>query len=280
MLRTLIGAFYLLSVQASPDVPEIYSRLPRNSYLTLQTSGRTFKYLSTAPVFGRGEKRLGLGLSYVNETIDLKRLEASAAELFEYVRPLAEAQNELGVVISAYLSFDPERREKRPMWNIVYKRDESGGWKRVSHQGKTLPKDILGDSSWHSDLPRDLAAEKTALLDAEAWLALVDAGEYAKAWDVASSAWKGQVTKQHWQEVARTQMGTLGKLVSRAKVATLSTPITQGPSDGSYVLFEYRSKFSNKAEVVERLTEIVCDDGKWRHAGYQNSAILMLDLPE
>jgi hypothetical protein len=44
------------------------------------------------------------------------------------------------------------------------------------------------------DLPRDLAAEKTALLDAEAWLALVDAGEYAKAWDVASSAWKGQVT--------------------------------------------------------------------------------------
>jgi uncharacterized protein DUF4019 len=70
------------------------------------------------------------------------------------------------------------------------------------------------------------------------------------------------------------------KLVSRVKLATLSTPITQGPSDGSYVLFEYRSKFSNKAEVVERLTEILCDDGKWRLAGYQNSAILMLDLPE
>src|SRR5262249_39104081 len=105
VLQLVLVTLRLLGGQTLGDIPTIYSQVPESyAYLTLHSSGHTFKFLRTAPIFGKGGKRLGLGLSYVNETSDVQKLEAAAQELFDYLRPIAEAQNERAIVIFAYLS--------------------------------------------------------------------------------------------------------------------------------------------------------------------------------
>src|SRR6266852_1036319 len=188
---------------------------PSYGYLTIAASGHTFKFLNIAPVFGKDGKRLALGLAYINESGDAKSLHGAASELFEHVRPWAEAQNEQALAIIAYTSFDPTQavNESRT-YHIVYERDP--------------------------------VAEKDALADAQAWLALLDAGNYTGAWEVASPLLKGLDAKERWETGARATAGALGRLLSRKKRSTLSTRFVPGAPPGSYVLFEFFSHFSNK----------------------------------
>ncbi len=241
---------------------------PSYGYLTIAVSGHTFKFLNIAPVFGKDGKRLALGLAYINESGDAKSLHGAASELFEHVRPWAEAQNEQALAIIAYTSFDPTQavNESRT-YHIVYERGPSGKWKQLP--SAKPPTDALTNHSIssHMAFERDPVAEKDALADAQAWLALLDAGNYTGAWEVASPLLKGLDAKERWETGARATAGALGRLLSRKKRSTLSTRFVPGAPPGSYVLFEFFSHFSNKA-AFETVAEVLCDDGKWRVAGY------------
>ena len=43
--------------------------------------------------------------------------------------------------------------------------------------------------------------EGEAVKAAEAWLALVDSGDYSKSWDAAAAYFRGAVTKEKWEEI-------------------------------------------------------------------------------
>ena len=129
----LVGAVAVAVVCASEgataaaDDPRLLSLGPlRYGFLTLP-SGRTFKYLSTGPILGKGGKHLGLGINYVAEATTLVQLTADAAELFEYIRPPADASKEQGIVIIGHFGFEPGKGSTTT-YNIVYTREPSGKW--------------------------------------------------------------------------------------------------------------------------------------------------------
>jgi Protein of unknown function (DUF4019) len=110
--------------------------------------------------------------------------------------------------------------------------------------------------------------EQLAQQSSEAWLALVDSGQYAESWQQASSLFKAHVAKDQWQSMVGATRDPLGKLVSRKlKSATYRTTLPGAP-DGEYVVIQYESSFEHKQAAVDTITPMLDTDGKWRVSGY------------
>lgn len=115
------------------------------------------------------------------------------------------------------------------------------------------------------------AAEKpedAAQAAAEAWLPLVDAGDYDASWDAAAKIFRQSVTKEQWKQAATAARGPLGKLVSRKVKSREYKEQLPGAPDGKYVILQYDSVFENKASAVETVVPMAEADGKWRVSGY------------
>lgn len=114
----------------------------------------------------------------------------------------------------------------------------------------------------------NLAAEKEAAAAANKWLALVDAGKYAKSWETAATYFKTAVTKDQWQAsltATRKPLGTANYRTLKYKKFTTTLP---GAPDGEYVVFQFETWFQNKKSAIETITPMRDKDGKWRVAGY------------
>jgi hypothetical protein len=114
-------------------------------------------------------------------------------------------------------------------------------------------------------------AEKAAVEAADAWLKLVDAGQYEKSWQEASEFFRNAVSQADWQKsIMEVFRKPLGKLVSRTLKSTdyTTTAPAPGAPDGQYVIIQYDSSFENKKSAVETVTPMLDKDGKWRVAGY------------
>jgi hypothetical protein len=114
-----------------------------------------------------------------------------------------------------------------------------------------------------ADKPEDLAASS-----AQAWLKLLDQGQYEKSWDEAAKLFKGAVTREKWAEAARGVRAPLGKLVSRTLSSANYAESLPGVPDGKYVILQYATSFENKASAVETVTPMLDPDGAWRVSGY------------
>lgn len=111
-------------------------------------------------------------------------------------------------------------------------------------------------------------AEKAAVACANAWLALVDGGDYAASWDQAAGLFKGIVNQQDWAKSLETFRGALGEVVSRKLKSTRYTTTAPGAPDGKYVIVQYDTSFENKKSAVETVTPMLDSDGQWRVSGY------------
>jgi len=111
-------------------------------------------------------------------------------------------------------------------------------------------------------------AEKAAVAAADAWLKLVDAGQYAESWAEAAEYFKNAVSKEDWQKSMEPFRKPLGALVSRTLKSTHYTTTAPGAPDGQYVIIQYDSSFENKKTAVETVTPMLDKDGKWRVSGY------------
>ena len=110
--------------------------------------------------------------------------------------------------------------------------------------------------------------EQLAQQSSDAWLALVDSGNYAESWQESSSLFKAHVSKEQWQSMLRANRDPLGKMISRKlKSATYSKTLPGAP-DGEYVVIQYESSFQHKQAAVETVTPMLDKDGKWRVSGY------------
>jgi hypothetical protein len=110
--------------------------------------------------------------------------------------------------------------------------------------------------------------EAAATTAAVAWLALVDAGNYAASWNAAATRFRNAVTQEQWQSSAARTRRPLGALQSRQLQSATFTHTLPGASDGEYVVIRFSASFANKAAAVETVTPMKDDDGTWRVAGY------------
>ena len=114
-----------------------------------------------------------------------------------------------------------------------------------------------------ADKPEDVAVPR-----AEAWLKLVDDGQYEKSWDEAAKLFKGALTREKWAEAGRAARSPLGKLVSRKLASARYTETLPGAPDGKYVVIQFAASFENKKDAVETVTPMLDPDGVWRVSGY------------
>jgi hypothetical protein len=122
---------------------------------------------------------------------------------------------------------------------------------------------LLTAPVWPAEEPEDVAQTT-----AEAWLKLVDQGEYAKSWEQAASLFKAAVTKQQWQQTVAGVRGPLGRLSSRSVKSRHYAEELPGAPDGKYVVLQFETVFENKASAVETVTPMLDPDGVWRVSGY------------
>jgi len=114
----------------------------------------------------------------------------------------------------------------------------------------------------------DDSAEKAAAAAAKSWLGQIDAGNYGKSWNDASSYFQGAVTEKGWNDALSGTRKPLGKLLSRKLGKAQNAKSLPGAPDGNYVVMQYDTNFSNKKNAVETVTFMQEKDGKWKAAGY------------
>jgi hypothetical protein len=110
--------------------------------------------------------------------------------------------------------------------------------------------------------------EEAAKTAADAWLVLVDKGQYAESWEQAAKLFKGAVTQDKWKEAATAVRAPLGKVVSRKLKSRQLTDSLPGAPAGRYVVIEYDTEFEKKPSAVEIVTPMADPDGAWRVSGY------------
>lgn len=110
--------------------------------------------------------------------------------------------------------------------------------------------------------------EAVAQSAAVAWLALVDAGNFAASWDAAATRFRARITREDWEARAASLRGSMGALKSRNFKSESFTHSLPGVPDGDYVVIRFSSSFANTGSAIETVTPMKDADGTWRVAGY------------
>src|ERR1700690_1010493 len=112
-------------------------------------------------------------------------------------------------------------------------------------------------------------AEKVASAEAAAlaWLALTDAGDYSRSWDMTAGIFQSSISKQKWMNALQNARGPLGTLISRKVKSARYAESLPGAPDGEYVVIQYESQFENKKAAIETVTPRLEKDGSWEVSG-------------
>lgn len=113
--------------------------------------------------------------------------------------------------------------------------------------------------------PQVLAAAQQA---AEQWLALVDAGRYTASWEQGAQALKNAVSSAQWEKGMRDVRMPVGTLRGRTLTSSVYATTLPGVPQGHYVVLQYASQFTDRANAIETVTPTREEDGTWRVAGY------------
>jgi hypothetical protein len=110
--------------------------------------------------------------------------------------------------------------------------------------------------------------EQHAVMSAEAWLDLVDDGDYERSWETAADYFKQAVTKDQWEQSLQAVRSPLGDVISREVISTTYATELPGAPDGEYVVIQFAASFKAKKSAVETVTPMKDEDGSWRVSGY------------
>lgn len=110
--------------------------------------------------------------------------------------------------------------------------------------------------------------ERAAVAASDAWLRLIDAGDYTASWAEAADYFKGAITADAWAVQATAARAPLGACTSRTVKHTSYHTSLPGAPDGEYVVIQYTSSFANKQSAIETVTPMRGADGSWRVSGY------------
>lgn len=111
-------------------------------------------------------------------------------------------------------------------------------------------------------------AVRDATQAAQLWFASADAGLYDKTWEQAAIPFKQAVTKADWEATLRAVRAPIGDLKNRSVVSATFAEKLPGAPKGKYVVIQYASEYTKKAEVTETVVPMLGEDGTWRVSGY------------
>jgi hypothetical protein len=74
--------------------------------------------------------------------------------------------------------------------------------------------------------------------------------------------------KEEWVNDLNRFRKPLGKLLDRKLVNKQQAETAPEDPVGEYLIFQYETSFENKKSIVEAVSAIKDDDGKWRILGY------------
>jgi hypothetical protein len=110
--------------------------------------------------------------------------------------------------------------------------------------------------------------EQIAQASSDAWLAIVDSGNYAKSWEETAQSFKAVVTKDQWQSALDASRSPQGKVLSRKLKSAAYAKNPPNAPEGEYVVIQYDTNFEHKSGAVETVVPNLEKDGKWRVSGY------------
>ena len=154
---------------------------------------------------------------------------------------------------------------------VHYKPEEHELFERIIKSVKFEPK---GTPPQRQDFQPGQKPEEVARKVAEAWLALLDSGEYAESWEELSPVVKEMQTergmpKGRWVAAMMSlRKQHLGKLTSRKFVEARFMKSLPGRPDHEGATVQFESDFENRQDVLESVAVIHDKDGKWRVALY------------
>ena len=102
--------------------------------------------------------------------------------------------------------------------------------------------------------------ESAALPAIQAWLGLVDGGQYAESWQQASESFHTMVTQDDWVDKVESARKPLGKLLSRK--------VEKAEPNGPYFVAKFNSSFEELKAASETATFVLETNGQWRAVAY------------
>ena len=117
-----------------------------------------------------------------------------------------------------------------------------------------------------SSNPADETAK--AVVAAHNWLAMIDAGKYADAWQSSDDAIKTVGSKEQFATMMERTRGPLGKQQSRAVQDKAYAKDPQNAPPGEYVQIHFNTTFENGKSATELVTLKKQSDGSWKVGQY------------
>lgn len=115
----------------------------------------------------------------------------------------------------------------------------------------------------------DPGMEKAGQVAAEAWLLLLDRGDWGTAWDTASQVFRQQVPLSTWMDAIPKVRAPFGRFIERQPAEVAYKKTLAGRPQGDYVTAIFLSKFEKKPDLQEKVTVEREADGRWHVTGYQ-----------
>ena len=110
--------------------------------------------------------------------------------------------------------------------------------------------------------------EKAALVAAEKWLALVDAGKYAESWRETADAYRARADQKSWEQSLRSDRGSEGACVARKFISSAFQKSPPNTAGSDRIAIRFNTSFQNRKYALERLTLVFDKDGQWRVTEY------------
>jgi len=110
--------------------------------------------------------------------------------------------------------------------------------------------------------------QKDAMPAIQAWLKLMDNGDYGQSWETAADTFHEAVTKADWIAKSKEIRQPLGEVLSRKLTSAEPSTTLPGMPDGSYFVAKFGTAFTNFKPATETVTFALADDGQWKAIGY------------
>jgi len=108
---------------------------------------------------------------------------------------------------------------------------------------------------------QDTDKERMMKAESDQWLALVDAGDYNKAYDGLAASTKKELARAQFVESTQKLRDYVGKLQMRKFKSVEFATNPPGPPDGQYSAVQYETSFENRP--VTEAVAFRLEDGKW-----------------
>ena len=110
--------------------------------------------------------------------------------------------------------------------------------------------------------------EKAAQIAVQNWLKLVDSGKYTESWKEAAALFRNAVKQDQWVSTIEKIRSQSGKVVSREMINSTYATSLPGAPQGEYVVTQFKTIFAQDKVLIETITPMLENDGKWRVSGY------------